>query len=187
MLKENIRKIFKEKRKAFTPKDKKDFSKRIAEIVSSNFDLNNKIVSVFLPIERLNEVDTSFVIHHLNKVNSTVTSPVSDFENMEMKHVVLSNQTTIEKNKWDIPEPNGGEEVAPDKFDFVFVPLLAINKNGYRVGYGKGFYDRFLSQCNKRTVFVGLNYFEDTVEIDDINKEDVPLHFVATPNQLLKF
>lgn len=187
MLKEKIRKIFKEKRKAFSLKEKEDYSKMIADLVSSNFDLKSKIVSVFLPIERLNEVDTSFVIDYLKRVGSIVTSPVSDFGNMEMKHLVLNNQTRIEKNKWDIPEPVGGEEVSPDEFDFVFVPLLAINKDGFRVGYGKGFYDRFLSQCNKSTVFIGLNYFEDTVEIDDINEDDVPLHFVATPNQLLKF
>lgn len=187
MLKLEIRKEFKVKRKSLTREEKIKRSRGIAQIVTQNFNIVGKTISVFLPIERLNEVETSYLIAFLQNANATITTPVSDFESLELKHIIYNDKTTLQLNEWGIPEPVDGVEVKPDVFDIVFVPLLAINKEGYRVGYGKGFYDRFLSQCRKDTVFIGLNYFENIVEIDDVNKDDVPIHFLVTPNKVLKF
>jgi 5-formyltetrahydrofolate cyclo-ligase len=187
MLKTEIRKEFKNKRRALSAEERMNQSKRIAETVASKFDLSNKVVSIFLPIERLNEVDTTFLIDLLGEAGSDVCTPISDFNSLELRHVIYNEHTILEKNDWGIPEPVNGEEIYSEALDLVFVPLLITNKDGYRVGYGKGFYDRFLSQCRKETVFIGLNYFEEFVQIEDVNSDDVPIHFVVTPNKVIKF
>jgi 5-formyltetrahydrofolate cyclo-ligase len=187
MLKSDIRKELKKKREILTLNEKNELSKKIAQIVTKNFNLDNKIISIFLPIERLNEVNTAFLIEDLQNLNAVISSPVSDFNSFELKHIIYNDKTVLKINELGIPEPANGDEIKPEAFDCVFVPLLAINKNGNRVGYGKGFYDRFLAQCGRDTIFVGLNFFDELVNIEDINKDDVPIHYVATPNKVLKF
>lgn len=187
MLKSEIRKEYKKKRNSLSSEDKAEHSKKIAQIVKRNFKLDSKITSIFLPIERLNEVDTTYLFEHLKNVKAVISSPVSNFNSLELKHIIHNDRTELKFNDWGIPEPVNGDEIKPDSFDFVFVPLLATNEKGYRVGYGKGFYDRFLSQCGRNTVFVGLNFFDEFVCIEDVNIDDVPVHFLATPNKLLEF
>ena len=187
MLKTEIRKKFKSKRKTLSVEEKLILSKRIAEVAANNFDISEKVVSVFLPIERLNEVDSTFLIQHLNQVGSTVCTPVSDFQSLELRHVVHNEKTILKNNEWGIPEPTNGEEIQSENINVVFVPLLITNAEGYRVGYGKGFYDRFLSKCEESTIFIGLNYFDEFVSIENIDSNDVPLHFLVTPNKVIAF
>lgn len=187
MLKVDIRKEFKERRKNLSKKERINLSNQIAQVIANSFTLENKVVSIFLPIKRLNEVNTTFLIDHLKHSNCIVSTPVSDFNNLQLKHVIYNDKTILKNNEWGIPEPIEGEEIQPGDLNFVFVPLLVTDRNGYRVGYGKGFYDRFLAQCSKGTIFIGLNYFDDLIDIEDINKGDVPLHFLVTPSKILEF
>jgi len=71
--------------------------------------------------------------------------------------------------------------------EVVFIPLLAYDKNGNRVGYGKGFYDKFLAECNPNTIKIGLSFFEPEELISDINTSDVQLNYCVTPNKTFKF
>ena len=104
-----------------------------------------------------------------------------------MKHYLYEGPQQLELSKYDIPEPKGGKLISAQKIDFVIVPLLAFDTNGYRVGYGKGFYDRFLKQCNSTTLFIGLSLFDAVDHIDDVEPTDIPLHFCVTPNGLISF
>jgi 5-formyltetrahydrofolate cyclo-ligase len=69
----------------------------------------------------------------------------------------LTDNTKIKKNEHNIPVD--GIEVPSHKIEVVFVPLLAYDKQGQRVGYGKGFYDKFLAECSPATVKIGLSFF----------------------------
>ena len=69
--------------------------------------------------------------------------------------------------------------------DLVIVPLLAFDKKGYRVGYGKGFYDRFLQ--NSKTLKIGLSFFAPTEEIIDVHLNDVRLDKCITPAGIIEF
>jgi 5-formyltetrahydrofolate cyclo-ligase len=93
----------------------------------------------------------------------------------------------LEVNSFGIPEPKFGEEIPEVKLDFVFVPLLAINNRGHRVGYGKGFYDKLLAKCKPTCVFIGLNIFDEFVVIDDINSLDIAIHYCITPGGFYDF
>jgi 5-formyltetrahydrofolate cyclo-ligase len=69
----------------------------------------------------------------------------------------------------------------------VFVPLLAFDKQGNRVGYGKGFYDRFLANCKPETIKIGLSFFEVENEIADVFNNDIELDYCVTPNKIYTF
>ena len=78
-------------------------------------------------------------------------------------------------------------EVPTSKIEVVFVPLLAFDTNGNRVGYGKGFYDKFLSECHPNTIKIGLSLFEAETAIEDVISNDIPLTHCVTPTKIMKW
>jgi 5-formyltetrahydrofolate cyclo-ligase len=104
-----------------------------------------------------------------------------------MSHFLLTDNTKIKKNEYNIPEPISGLPVPTEMIDVVFVPLLAYDKQGNRVGYGKGFYDKFLSQCKPDVIKIGLSFFDAEEQIDDILETDVKLNFCVIPNNTYLF
>ncbi|WEK33996.1 MAG: 5-formyltetrahydrofolate cyclo-ligase [Candidatus Pseudobacter hemicellulosilyticus] len=91
------------------------------------------------------------------------------------------------KNRFNVPEPVSEIIVPPADIDLVFVPLVAFDKQGYRVGYGKGYYDRFLARCRPDLPKVGFSFFEAVDSITDIDQFDVPLDFCITPFRIYEF
>ena len=111
----------------------------------------------------------------------------SDFSTGKMTHFLLTDNTIIKKNNYNIPEPVDGIEIPCQKIDVVFVPLLAFDIQGHRVGYGKGFYDRFLAECKPETIKIGLSFFEAETIIEDVFESDMALDYCVTPKQVYKF
>ncbi|WP_268848495.1 5-formyltetrahydrofolate cyclo-ligase [Flavobacterium aestivum] len=142
---------------------------------------------VFLPITEHKEVDTEFILHLLSGKDKEIVISKSDFETRNMTHFLLTDNTRIKKNEYNIPEPIDGLEVPATKIDVVFVPLLAFDKKGHRVGYGKGFYDKFLSECKPETIKIGLSFFEPEELISDVFESDVMLNYGVTPNGIYSF
>ena len=104
-----------------------------------------------------------------------------------MTHYLLTDNTKFQKNAYNIPEPVDGLEVPVIKMDVVFVPLLAFDVKGNRVGYGKGFYDKFLSECKPETIKIGLSFFDAEEIIEDASEKDIQLDYCVTPNRIYKF
>jgi 5-formyltetrahydrofolate cyclo-ligase len=102
-------------------------------------------------------------------------------------HRIYNEDTVLNLNEFDIPEPTNGKKIPSEAFDYVFVPLLAVDKKGYRVGYGKGFYDRFLKTCKPSCKFIGLHLFDLEDEIEDREKTDIALHILVTPKEIVYF
>jgi 5-formyltetrahydrofolate cyclo-ligase len=105
----------------------------------------------------------------------------------ELEHCLLTDQTTLKLNRWGIPEPLSGISISPQQIEVVFVPLLAFDQEGHRVGYGKGYYDRFLGECPKSTLKVGLSFFDPISKIEDIDTNDIALDFAITPERVYSF
>jgi 5-formyltetrahydrofolate cyclo-ligase len=93
-------------------------------------------------------VNTECILHLLSGKDKEIVVSKSDFASRNMTHFLLTDNTKIKKNSYNIPEPVDGIEVPVTKIDVVFVPLLAFDTTGNRVGYGKGFYDVFLSDAS---------------------------------------
>ncbi len=187
MNKEDLRQKYKEKRLHLAPGELTVLSKKIVENALKNFQLADKMTSIFLPIERHNEVNTYHLLERIISFGGNVAVPKSNFETMEMKHYLFENSDQLVLNEKGIPEPKKGRLVAADRFDFVFVPLLAVDKNGNRVGYGKGFYDRFLRKCAPNCQFIGLHFFDLEEKIEDTLPTDVRLNALVTPTDFFRF
>lgn len=142
---------------------------------------------VFLPIENHQEVDTELILHLLSGKDKNILISKSNFESREMTHYLLTDNTKIKKNEYNIPEPVDGIEVPSKKIEVVFVPLLAFDKKGHRVGYGKGFYDKFLNECQANVIKIGLSFFEAEEFINDVHEGDMQLDYCVTPNKIYSF
>lgn len=95
----------------------------------------------------------------------------------------LYDPSFIQTNKYGIPEPSEGQTVSTDRIDVVIVPLLVADKNGHRVGYGGGFYDRFLSTCRDDTLKVGLSFFPPvSTPVSDVDLHDISLDALVSPD-----
>ncbi len=142
---------------------------------------------IFLPITEQKEINTEFILHLLSGKDKEIIVSKSDFETRNMTHFLLTDNTRIKKNAYNIPEPVDGIEVPSHKIDVVFVPLLAFDKKGHRVGYGKGFYDKFLSECKPDVIKIGLSFFDPEELITDVFEGDVKLDYCVTPNEVHSF
>ena len=142
---------------------------------------------VFLPIASKREVNTEYLLHAIMGRDKCPVISRSDFAMLHMHHYILDEETIIKSNSYGIPEPQNGRELDPESIDVIFVPLLAYDKRGHRVGYGKGFYDIFLSKCRPGAVKIGLSMFGPEDEIADVSESDVRLDFCVTPDAIHKF
>lgn len=187
MNKDALRKIYKEKRSGLEQDAIETLSLAIANKALRVPIWNFSTYHLFLPIQRQNEVDTSFLLSALQGKDKEVVISRSDFNEGSMRHFLLTEETPIKVNPYGIPEPQSGPEVEAQILDVVFVPLLAYDRKGNRVGYGKGFYDRFLNQCRKTTLKVGLSFFAPCSSIDDADENDIALDMCITPEEVYDF
>ena len=186
MNKIEIRKVYKEKRIALSPTELELRSEQICESVLSHFQLEGKVCSIFLPIDRHREINTYLLLEKGCAIGAKMALPRCE-ENHTLKHFLFEHHSQLSLNSMGIPEPQSGKVVPTKHIDIIFVPLMAIDKTGNRVGYGKGYYDRFLKKCRPNSTFIGLHLFEEFVEISDLDSTDVPLHYCVTPEQIQRF
>lgn len=148
-----------------------------------------RLAHIFLPITEKKEVDTHALADWARIVYPSLQWVLSksDMKTGLMQHFLWEEDTVLVKNRFGIPEPENGALVSPTDIDLVFVPMLAFDKTGHRVGYGKGMYDRFLSDCRPDTTTIGLSLFEPVDKITDTDTLDVPLHIVVTPEVIYHF
>jgi len=191
MRKEDIRVIYKEKRADLSLKLKSkmddllliQFQKLLIDIPS--------LIMTYSPIKTLNEFDPQLITDYCYFKNpgQQLFYPVIIESNKRPKlaSVIVDDETLFKSNKYGIDEPVDGIDMIPSEIDMVIVPLLSMDKMGHRVGYGKGYYDRFLKRCRKDCMKIGFSYFDPVDQIDDLNKFDVKLDYGITPNAAYQF
>lgn len=178
MNKELLRSIFLERRKDLEQDVAHRKSQMIANMFFEQVSLKgDETIHVFLPILKNNEVDTWAIINRIKAKypEVTIVAPVTDFKNKVMISHLIETGTDIKINKYGIPEPQDGDIVPDNEIDIVITPLLAIDKQNYRVGYGGGFYDRFFNNCRQDVLKIGVGFFEPIPVISDIDQYDVAL------------
>lgn len=187
MNKKELRKKYKELRSQFSGNELEELSLSIANQLLKMAIWQKTYYHLFLPIEKHKEINTEYILQILAGKDKEIVISKSDFESGTMIHFLLTDNTKIVTNSYGIPEPVAGLEVPISKIDVVFVPLLAFDKKGHRVGYGKGFYDRFLSECKPETLKIGLSFFEAEDLIKDVLSTDIRLDFCVTPAKIIAF
>tara|TARA_B100000767_G_scaffold118833_1_gene113400 strand:+ start:795 stop:1358 length:564 start_codon:yes stop_codon:yes gene_type:complete len=184
--KEEIRHIYQNKREFFSNNKIHDLS-----ILISNKCLELPIwhmenFHIFLSIITKKEVDTSPLLSVImGKDKQAIIPRIIDSNRLE--HILLNDQTILKKNLIGIPEPQNGISISPKIIDVVFIPMYIFDLKGNRVGYGKGYYDRFLKECKKDTVKVGVSIFKPIKSIIDITELDIKLDYAVTPYSFFSF
>lgn len=194
MDKKEARKKSKEARKQLSQEEIEDKSLAIANqllrmdtVSSSRLVWDKLYYHLFLTIEEQKEINTEYILQILAGKDKEIVISKCEFATLGMTHFLLTDNTKIKKNSYNVPEPVDGLEVPDAKIDVVFVPLLAYDKQGNRVGYGKGFYDNFLNKCKPETIKIGLSFFPPEEKIDDVSESDVKLDFCVTPEGVISF
>ena len=186
MNKSDLRTIYKHKRKSLTQSEIDTLSLKIANQTLKLPIWEASFYHLFLTIKPLKEVETEPLMSILFGKYKHIVVPKSDISSCEMTHFLLSDNTIIKPNIWNIPEPQNGIQIQHSQLQVIFVPLLAFDQKGQRVGYGKGFYDLFLKSCPK-AIKIGLSFFGAVDEIEDKSTQDIPLDYCITPNQIYQF
>ncbi len=189
MKKQELRKIYLEKRLQLSETEYENLNQQLLlQFMQLDF---SKITAVhlFLPMLRTKEPNTWLMIKYLQKEHPNINRvfPKADFKQKKLINFLEDEDLIIAENKFCIPEPISGNQFYIDKNSMVIVPLLAFDLTGNRVGYGGGFYDRFLAECEVGTQFIGLSFFEPFELIEDAEVFDVKLYQCITPAKVWKF
>lgn len=187
MNKPQLRKQYKALRQELSVSEIDGFSLAIANRLLSLDIWNKSFYHIYLTIEEQKEVNTEYILNILAGKDKHIVISKTNFEDYSLTHYLLSDNTTLMKNSHNIPEPIGGIEINTSQIEVVFVPLLAFDKYGNRVGYGKGFYDRFLQNCQPETLKIGLSFFEAEEEVIEVSDNDISLDYCVTPNHIFRF
>ncbi|WP_395052246.1 5-formyltetrahydrofolate cyclo-ligase [Flavobacterium sp.] len=187
MNKQELRKKYKNLRASLSDIEIEENSLLIANNLLKLAIWDKTYYHLFLTIEELKEVNTEFVLHILQGKDKEIVVSKSDFETKEMTNYLLTDATKFKKNQYNITEPVDGIIVPTEKIEVVFVPLLAFDTKGNRIGYGKGFYDKFLSKCKPETIKIGLSFFEPEKVFTDFYENDISLNYCITTTTIFTF
>ena len=190
MTKDELRDIYLKKRMALSDQSCSIMSHTISETFIEKFDLEHlNVLHSFIPLVKNKEPDTWIIIDWiLTKFpDIRISLPRIIDKTNGLENFYFDDRFPLKKNKWGLEEPTQGENTAVGDIDLVIVPLVAFDQKGNRVGYGKGFYDKFLSECRPDCKRVGLSFFEAVDNIDDITALDMPLHYCITPKTFYTF
>lgn len=184
--KEILRKKYLELRKSFSNDEIEDYSVMIFNHFVKKFQpIENQKVHLFLPIKKLNELNTQIFISYFFQKQIRVFVP--KMLGNDLISVEIHPETPLIKNSWGILEPESSEDAGIKDFDFVITPLLYCDHKGNRVGYGKGFYDCFFSKINPEVKKIGITIFSPNEEIEDVSSTDVKVDYLITPLEILSF
>ena len=187
MDKAQLRNRYKKLRQGLSDSQIEAFSLRIANQSLKLPIWDYSFYHIFLSIIEQKEINTEYLLSILSGKDKNIIISKSDFNTGNMTNYLLTDSTKIKKNIYNIPEPIDGIEILNDKIEVVFIPLLAFDEKGHRVGYGKGFYDKFLAKCNPKTIKIGLSFFETEPEISEVFNTDVKLDYCVTPDRIYSF
>ena len=181
-----LRTEYQKRRDSLTEEQIADCSIQISNLRLTLNIWEYSIYHLFMTNEKNKEIDTSYLLSVIQgKDKQPVIPKIVDDNRLE--HFLLNDQTLLKNNRWGIPEPLCGITINPKQIEVVFVPLLVFDQHGHRVGYGKGYYDRFLDQCSESTLKVGLTFFDPVTKIEDIETHDISLDFALTPERIYAF
>lgn len=190
MTKQALRELYHSKRHSLSDEAYHRLNENLTNRFFEDVDLLSiKVLHTFLPISKNKEPDTWNIVHKIQSghLHIKISIPRINPQTVSIESFYLNSREQLETNRLGMPEPVTGTVTAIPDIDLVLVPLLCIDKKGNRVGYGKGYYDRFLSRCRSDCKKVGLSFFEPVDHIDDVSSMDVPVDVCVTPGRTYFF
>lgn len=186
--KQVLRRVYLEKRLLLSRLELERRNKLVHQRVIEFLSLRQfNSLHTFLSIEKNNEVNTRSIIDALKPLNNNLSFYISKtMPKGKLTHYLWDESTLFEKNKWEIPEPVNATSIKPETIDVILVPLITFDKNGHRIGYGKGYYDRFLSDYPD-ALKIGVSLAPPLDNIPYVESTDVKLDRCVTPFQSYQF
>jgi 5-formyltetrahydrofolate cyclo-ligase len=189
MTKAKLREMYKARRLNIAPAEKL----KLEDLMLIQFQkLDIEIPSLIMtyePFAKTNEFDPTLITDYcyFKNPSQTLFYPVIESAGGFMKSVVVNDDTKFGLNAFGISEPLDGLAIFPEELDMIIIPLLAFDVKGHRVGYGKGYYDRFLTECKEDCFKIGFSFFDPEYKIDDADRYDVKLDYCITPERTYSF
>lgn len=190
MTKQEFRRVYLQKRSALSEAEYAQLNFKLYQNFFSNIDLSFiNVLHTFLPITEKKEVDTWLIIDRIRREfpNVRISIPKVNPQTGMFDSFYFEGLHQLAPNEWGIQEPKQGIPTEAGKIDLVLIPLLAYDKKGHRVGYGKGFYDKFLTTCRPDCKKIGLSLFEAEEKIDNVNDFDIRMNECITPGGIISF
>lgn len=180
MIKAKIRnRLLKLRYKKYNSKLKISFNKIFKKI--KLLKKNNLIIGGYYPVNY--EIDCLEILRKLEKKKFRISLPIIGSKN-SMNFFTYSFEEPLIINKFGIPEPKKNKKILPD---IIFVPLVAFDKNNYRLGYGGGYYDRYLAKLNKnKLITIGFSFSFQKVNNIPVDGYDKKLDMIVTENGFVK-
>ena len=180
MERERVRAETLHQRDGLVPEVRAVFSRQIVDsamcwIQSKGFD------AVMLYLSMRSEVETGGLLERLLHAGKRVCAPVVDTDhNRLIPRRIQEAETALVRHRYGMLEPNTACPLVPiTELQLIVVPGIAFDRKGYRLGYGKGFYDRFLSECS-HAIPIGLAY-QIQVVVDTFPQVwDIPVKHIFT-------
>jgi 5-formyltetrahydrofolate cyclo-ligase len=181
MLKSVARKELLAKRKLLTESDCMKLDDLLLIQLQKMDWSSTQILGSFYPMENQSEPNSMLLVKYLQYSipDLKVAYPIVNASDYSMDFYIETD--TLQVNQWGIQEPLPFNILQPEQLDTLLVPLIGFDLTGQRIGFGKGFYDRYFSRCVKTVKRIGVSYFEPLPNIQDTHQFDVPLTHCITP------
>tara|TARA_R110001599_G_scaffold100421_3_gene257291 strand:- start:4835 stop:5404 length:570 start_codon:yes stop_codon:yes gene_type:complete len=189
MTKKVLRETFLEKRKTLTHEE---HTLRSALVCEQAFKLITerqfKNIHLYLPLTKMREVITTPLFKKLTGTSEhQVVLPRVNTKTKTLEHIAYNSTTKLMVGNFGVTEPRGEELFNINNLDVVFVPLISFDRKGFRIGYGGGYYDKFLAQAGDKLIKVGLAITPPLDHIPYSESYDIPLDFCITHHKIYSF
>ena len=178
---ENLRTETLQRREQLAPTVRATRSRQIVNAVIEWIQGNQDFDSVMLYLSMKSEVETDILLEYLLREGKQVCAPMIDTQQRQLIPRRIQNvKTHLVRHSYGMLEPNAECPIVPHAhLQLIVVPGIAFDGKGYRLGYGTGFYDRFLPQC-PQAVAIGLAYQVQLVADTCPQPWDMPVHHIFT-------
>ena len=185
MNKNEARKIVKAKKAVLRVQDVELYSRAVSKVfVNEDFYKNAQVIYPYLAYNT--EIDTRYIIEQAWRDGKTVAVP-KVLDSTTMEFYVISSFDDIETGYQGIPEPKGCTTVSPKEV-LMIMPGLAFDRNHNRVGYGGGFYDRYLEKKENEGVYfkkISLAYDFQIFDNLEVEAYDIPVDSIVTSEKVI--
>ncbi len=186
-MKKTLRKSILSQRDAMSSDDKKRLSGTICRSLIALSAYNEaKTVMCFLSFR--SEIDTSLIVKNILASGKRLIVPITDIKTKTLRLSYVKNMDDLVISTYGIlePSPSAFKEASPKDIDLVLVPGACFNLKGYRIGYGGGYYDKFLPNIRKDALVLGLCYDFQIVSSIHPEKHDIPVDIVLSEKRMIK-
>lgn len=186
--KDSLRKKYKQLRSNLSEHELETKSNQITvKVIAQIKKIKPRVIHCFMPIIKKREVDTLPIFNYCWEHNIKTVIPISDLYTNNMKCSLINKNTILKNGAFNTLEPINFELINESDIEMIITPLMAFDKFGYRVGYGKGFYDKFFKTLNSNVIKTGVSIFEIIEKVEDVTEYDIRLNNCITPSNIYSF